>query len=65
MFSSKFTFIENKFNLLIINIERTNEITHKEYVLLKIELKISDLISGIEAIKIAVIGVGSPMNESF
>ena len=65
MFSWKFTFIENKFNLLIINIERTTEIIHKEYVLLKIELKISDFIRGIEAIKIAVIGVGSPMNESF
>ena len=34
MFSWKFTFIENKFNLLIINIERTTEIIHKVDVLL-------------------------------
>ena len=64
MFSLKFNLIENKFILLTISIDSSIEITHNEQVLY-IELNILDLIRGNDAIKIAVIGVGRPLNISF
>ena len=64
MFSLKFNLIENKFILLTISIDSSIEIIHNEQVLY-IELNILDLIRGNDAIKIAVIGVGRPLNIFF